>query len=159
MDKMTPLEKKIRDNFNRIPEKEYSSKYIEICESLRPILVENSNQNISSYILKKMLNSDTLSPKETLYVLHKLIVIDTTSGNIVNTLKLTIDYLKLAEDTNSIYDINRAKIGLSFIFNSLGAINRAITVLESIDINSISYPNGNRNKAMINFNYYFYSFL
>ena len=150
--KMTSLEKKIWNNFNKIPEKEYPLKYIEICESLRPILVENSNQNIPSYILKKMLNSDTLSPKQTLYVLHKLIVVDTTSGNIVNTLKLTIDYLKLAEDTNSIYDVNRAKIGLSFIFNSLGAVNRAIIVLESIDINSINYPNGNRNKAMINFN-------
>ncbi|MGL5367416.1 MAG: diguanylate cyclase domain-containing protein [Cetobacterium somerae] len=152
VDKMTPLEKKIWDNFNRIPKKEYPLKYIEICESLRPVLVENSNQDVPSYILKKILSSNTLSPKEALYVLHKLIVVDTTSGNVVNTLKLTIDYLKLAEDTNSIYDINRAKIGLSFIFNSLGAVNRAISVLESIDINSINYPNGNRNKAMINFN-------
>lgn len=51
---MTSLEKKIWNNFNKIPEKEYPLKYIEICESLRPILVENSNQNIPSYILKKM---------------------------------------------------------------------------------------------------------
>ncbi|MHA4988053.1 GGDEF domain-containing protein [Cetobacterium somerae] len=153
--KITPLEKKVLDNFNRIPKKEYPLKYIEICESFRPILVENSGQNIPSFILNKILSSKTLSPKQTLYILSKLLVLDTTSGNLVNTLKLNINYLKLAEEVNSNYDINRAKIGLSIIFNSLGGTQIAIEMLESIDLTKDS---NYKNKAMVNYNlaeYYF----
>ena len=81
------------------------------------------------------------------------------SGNIVNTIKITIEYLNLAEELNSEYDIARAKIGLSSIISSLGGYETAITLLENINFNDKQFLLINRIKISYYFhlaeNYYF----
>ena len=74
------------------------------------------------------------------------------SGNIVNTIKITIEYLNLAEELNSEYDIARAKIGLSSIISSLGGYETAITLLENINFNDKQFLLINR----IKISYYFH---
>lgn len=156
---LSPLEKEILNKFKRIPKNEYSHKYKEIAENNRPLLDLHLEENIGAYILKTLLNSNQLSPEQRLYILNKLRIIDSLSGNIVNTIKITIEYLNLAEELNSEYDIVRAKIGLSSIISSLGGYETAIVLLENINLADKNFPLINRTKISYYFhlaeNYYF----
>lgn len=156
---LSPLEKEILNKFKRIPKNEYSHKYKEIAENNRPLLDLHLEENIGAYILKTLLNSNQLSPEQRLYILNKLRIIDSLSGNIVNTIKMTIEYLNLAEELNSEYDIVRAKIGLSSIISSLGGYETAIVLLENINLADKNFPLINRTKISYYFhlaeNYYF----
>ncbi|MHA4988147.1 diguanylate cyclase domain-containing protein [Cetobacterium somerae] len=136
--KLSPLENSIWKKFNKIPPKNYSKLYKEIAENNRPLLINTSEQNLGAYILNELLNSNQLSPKEELYILNKLRVIDIQSGNTVNNIKLTIRYLNLAEDLNSEYDIVRAKIALSSILFNLGGGNSSIHILKNIDLSKVN---------------------
>lgn len=151
IDKLTPLEKEVWDKFKKIPKNEYPRKYREIAENNRVLLNINSTENVGAYILKEVLKSGTLSPKDELYILNKLRVLDSSSGNIVNIIKLTMDYLNLAEDLNSEYDVIRAKISLSWIFTNLEGYDTAIKILNKIDIKSKNLPEALRIKASKNF--------
>ncbi|WP_407535925.1 GGDEF domain-containing protein [Cetobacterium somerae] len=148
-DKLIPLEKEVWDKFQKIPKNQSSSKYEEIAENNRVLLNLRSRQNIGAYILKKVLNSGELSPKARLFTLNKLRVLDATSGNIVNSIKLTMEYLNLAEELNSEHDIIRAKISLSSIFNSLGGHETSIKILQDIDIENKDFPNVSRTAISI----------
>lgn len=75
--------------------------------------------------LSPLENSNQLSPKEELYILNKLRVIDIQSGNTVNNIKLTIRYLNLAEDLNSEYDKDYNE--------SIKYLNRVCELIESED--------------------------
>ena len=156
---LSPLEKEVLNKFKKIPKNEYSYKYREIAENNRPLLDLHLEDNIGVYILKTLLNSNQLSSEQRLYILNKLRVIDSLSGNIVNTIKITIEYLNLAEELNSEYDIARAKIGLSSIISSLGGYETAITLLENINFNDKQFLLINRIKISYYFhlaeNYYF----
>lgn len=146
------LEKEILDKFNKIPENEYSYRYKEIAENNRPLLDIYSDQNVGAYILKIILNSNQLSPEQKLYILNKLQVLDSSSGNIVNNIKLTIEYLNLAENLNSEYHIIKAKIDLSSVIKSLGGYKTAINILENINFENKNFPLINRLKI----SYYFH---
>ncbi|MGL5612087.1 hypothetical protein [Cetobacterium sp.] len=87
---LSPLEKEVLNKFKKIPKNEYSYKYREIAENNRPLLDLHLEDNIGVYILKTLLNSNQLSSEQRLYILNKLRVIDSLSGNIVNTIKITI---------------------------------------------------------------------
>ena len=156
---LSSLEKEVLNKFKKIPKNEYSHKYKEIAENNRPLLDLHLEENIGAYILKTLLNSNQLSPEQRLYILNKLRVIDSLSGNIVNTIKITIEYLNLAEELNSEYDIVRAKIGLSSIISSLGGYETAIILLENINLADKNFPLINRTKISYYFhlaeNYYF----
>lgn len=151
IDKLTPLEKEVWDKFKKIPKNEYPRRYREIAENNRVLLNINSTENVGAYILKEVLKSGTLSPKDELYLLNKLRVLDSSSGNIVNIIKLTMDYLNLAEDLSSEYDVIRAKISLSWIFTNLEGYDTAIKILNKIDIKSKNLPEALRIKASKNF--------
>lgn len=142
--KLTPLEKEVWDKFQKIPKSQYSSKYEEIAENNRVLLNLRSKQNIGAYILRKVLNIGELSPKARLFTLNKLRVLDATSGNIVNSIKLTMEYLNLAEELNSEQDVIRAKISLASIFNNLGEHDTSIKILQAIDIENKDFPNVSR---------------
>lgn len=148
-DKLTPLEKDVWDKFQKIPPKEYPTKYEEIAENNRVLLDIRSKQNIGAYILKKVLNSGKLSPEAELFLLNKLRVLDVNSGNIVNSIKLTMEYLNLAEELNSESDIVRAKAALAAIFNSLGGHETSIKILKDIDIENKDFPDISRVKISI----------
>lgn len=139
MTKLTPLQKEVWDKFQQIPKNEYNSRYEEIAENNRVLLNLRSKENIGAYILKQVLSSGNLSPKAELFILNKLRVLDATSGNIVNSIKLTMEYLNLAEELNSEPDIVRAKIALSSIFNSLGGHEISIKILKDIDIENKNF--------------------
>lgn len=144
MTKLTPLQKEVWDKFKQIPKNEYSSRYEDIAENNRVLLNLRSKQNIGAYILKQLLNSGELSPKAELFILNKLRVLDATSGNIVNSIKLTMEYLNLSEELESEADIVRAKISLSSIFNSLGGHEISIKILKDIDIENQNFPDISR---------------
>ena len=156
---LSSLEKEVLNKFKKISKNEYSHKYKEIAENNRPLLDLHLEENIGAYILKTLLNSNQLSPEQRLYILNKLRVIDSLSGNIVNTIKITIEYLNLAEELNSEYDIVRAKIGLSSIISSLGGYETAIILLGNINLADKNFPLINRTKISYYFhlaeNYYF----
>ena len=139
MTKLTPLQKEVWDKFQQIPKNEYNSRYEEIAENNRVLLNLRSKENIGAYILKQVLSSGNLSPKAELFILNKLRVLDATSGNIVNSIKLTMEYLNLAEELNSEPDIVRAKIALSSVFNSLGGHEISIKILKDIDIENKNF--------------------
>ena len=128
------------DKFQKIPVYEYSSKYEEIAENNRVLLNAPSSENIGAYILKKVLKNGELSPQAKLFVLNKLRVLDASSGNIVNSIKITMESLNLAEELNSEHDIIRAKIALSSIFNSLGGHETSIEILKDINIEDKNLP-------------------
>lgn len=67
-------------------------------------------------------------------------------GNILNTIKITIEYLDLAERLNSHYDIAMAKIGLSSTINSLGGHHTAINILNNLNLKNENFPQINRVK-------------
>ena len=136
---LTPLQKEVWDKFQQIPKSEYNSRYEEIAENNRVLLNLRSKENVGAYILKQVLSSGNLSPKAELFILNKLRVLDATSGNIVNSIKLTMEYLSLAEELNSEPDIVRAKIALSSIFNSLGGHEISIKILKDIDIENKNF--------------------
>lgn len=138
--KITPLEKEVWDKFQKIPVHEYSSNYEMIAENNRVLLNIPSSENIGAYILKKVLKSGKLSPKAQLFILNKLRVLDASSGNIVNSIKITMESLNLAEDLNSKHDIIKAKIALSSIFNRLGGHETSIKMLKDIDIENQKFP-------------------
>ena len=140
IENLTPLEKDIWDKFMAIPTNEYHYRYAEIVENNRVLLNLSSERNIGIYILKQLLDSGELSPKSRLFILNKLRVLDSSSDNIVNTIKLTMDYLNLAEELNSEYDIIRAKIALSWIFTNLEGYKAAINILTDIDIKNKNFP-------------------
>ncbi|MGL6066346.1 MAG: GGDEF domain-containing protein [Cetobacterium sp.] len=148
---LSVLEKKILADFEAIPENEYFYRYKEIAENNRLLLTSNSENNIGAYILRALLNSDKLSPEKQLYILNKLRVIDSLSGNVVNNIKITIEYFNLAEELNSEYDIATAKIGLSSIISSLGSHRTAISILKSIDFKNDKIPLINRLKILQHF--------
>lgn len=160
IEQLTPLEKEILDQFEKIPKNKYASKYKEIVENCRVLLNLNSERNTGVYILKKLLASDQLTPSGRLFVLDKLRILDTSSGNVVNTIKSTIEYLNLAEKLNSDHDIVRAKISLSWIFTNLEGYKAAIDLLNSIDrdIKNMNFPEISRIKCSLYFylaeNYY-----
>lgn len=139
IENLTPLEKDIWDKFMAIPTNEYHYRYAEIVENNRVLLNLSSERNIGIYILKQLLDSGELSPKSRLFILNKLRVLDSSSDNIVNTIKLTMDYLNLAEELNSEYDIIRAKIALSWIFTNLEGYKAAINILTDIDIKNKNF--------------------
>lgn len=144
-DKLTPLEKDIWNKFQKIPKSEYNTKYEEIAENNRVLLKTSSNDNnIGAYILKIVLNSGELSPKARLFILNKLRVLDASSGNIVDSIKITMESLNLAEELNSESDIIKAKIALSSIFNSLGGHQSSIKILQDIDIENKDFPGVSR---------------
>lgn len=149
MTKLTPLQKEVWDKFQQIPKNEYNSRYEEIAENNRVLLNLRSKENIGAYILKQVLNSDELSPKAKLFTLNKLRVLDATSGNIVNSIKLTMEYLNLVEELGSEADIVRAKISLSSIFNSLGGHETSIKILQDIDIENKNFPGASRTAISI----------
>ncbi|MGL5520431.1 MAG: hypothetical protein ACRDA2_00025, partial [Cetobacterium sp.] len=138
--KLTPLEKEVWEKFEKIPKSEYSFRYEEIAENNRVLLNIHSKENIGAYILKEVLNSDELSPNAKLYILNKLRVLDATTGNIVNSIKLTMEYFNLAEELGSEADIIRAQIALSSIFNSLGGHEISIKILQDINIENKNFP-------------------
>ncbi len=146
LNKLLPLEKEVLDNFKKIPKNEYSYKYKEIIENNRSLLNLHSRQNVGAYILKSILNSNELLPEQRLYTLNKLRIIDMLSGNIVETIKITIEYLDLAKDLNSEYDVARAKIGLSSIISSLGGNKTTIAMLKHINLENKSFDSINRVK-------------
>lgn len=146
---LTPLQKEVWDKFQQIPKSEYNSRYEEIAENNRVLLNLRSKENVGAYILKQVLSSGNLSPKAELFVLNKLRVLDATSGNIVNSIKLTMEYLNLAEELNSEPDIVRAKISLSSIFNSLGGHEISIKILKDIDIENKKFPGASRTAISI----------
>lgn len=141
---LTPLQKEVWDKFQQIPKSEYNSRYEEIAENNRVLLNLRSKENVGAYILKQVLSSGNLSPKAELFILNKLRVLDATSGNIVNSIKLTMEYLSLAEELDSEPDIIRAKIALSSIFNSLGGHEISIKILKDIDIENQNFPDISR---------------
>lgn len=144
--KLSLLEKQILEDFEKISPNQYSSKYIKIAENNRALLNIYSEQNVGVYILKKLLNSKKLTPSQSLYILNKLRVLNASSDNIVDNIKLTIEYLELAETLQSEYDISRAKIGLSSIIKSLGGYKTAITILDNIDLENKNFDLVNRIK-------------
>lgn len=140
LDNLSPLEKEVWDKFQKIPENEYSSRYEEIAENNRVLLNIHSKENIGAYILKQVLINGNLSPKAELFILNKLRVLDGISGNIVNSIKLTIEYFNLAEELDSEVDATRAQIGLASIFNGLGGYNTAIKILQDLNIENKNFP-------------------
>ncbi|MCQ9626155.1 GGDEF domain-containing protein [Cetobacterium somerae] len=138
--KLTPLEEIAWEKFQKIPVNEYSYRYEEIAENNRVLLNEPFNENIGAYILKRVLKDGDLSPQAKLFVLNKLRVLDASSGNIVNSIKITMESLNLAEELNSEHDIIKAKIALSSIFNSLGGHNISIQILKDIHIENKDLP-------------------
>ncbi|MGL4862889.1 MAG: GGDEF domain-containing protein [Cetobacterium sp.] len=146
---LTPLEKTVWNKFKKIPKNQYSFKYKEIAENNRVLLNNRSKENIGAYILREVLSSGELSPKGKLYILNKLRIFDATSGNIVNTIKLTVESLNLAEDINSEYDIIRSQIALTSIFSSLGGYDTAIKILNDINIQEKNFPEILRIKTSI----------
>ncbi|MGL5356947.1 MAG: diguanylate cyclase [Cetobacterium sp.] len=145
---LSVLEKKILADFEAIPKNEYFYRYKEIAENNRLLLTSNSENNIGAYILRALLNSSELSPEKQLYVLNKLRVVDSLSGNVVNNIKITIEYFNLAEELNSEYDIATAKIALGSIISSLGSHRTAISILKSIDFKNDKIPLINRLKIL-----------
>ncbi|MCQ8212079.1 GGDEF domain-containing protein [Cetobacterium somerae] len=156
---LTPLEKKVLDEFNKIPKSEYPHRYKEIAENNRVLLNSISERNLGAFILKQLLNSDNLSPEARLYLLNKLRVLDASSGNIANAIKITMDYYNLAEELNSQYDIARAKIALGAIFSSLGGYETSIKILTEINLEDKEFPEILRLKTSLYLylaeNYYF----
>lgn len=148
--KLTPLEKDVWDKFQEIPKSEYNTRYEEIAENNRVLLkISSNNNNIGAYILKIVLSSGELSPKARLFILNKLRVLDASSGNIVDSIKITIESLNLAEELNSESDIIKAKIALSSIFNSLGGHQSSIKILQDIDIENKNFPGVSRVKISL----------
>ena len=156
---LTPIELGVWEKFEKIPAHKYSIYYKEIAENNRVLLNSSSSQKIGIYILKKVLNDGDLSPQEKLFILNKLRALVASSENIVNTIKISIEYLNLAEDLNSEYDIVRAKIALSSIFLSLGGFETSIKLLDELDIENKNFPEIDRIKCSINLylaeNYFF----
>lgn len=148
-DKLTPLEKEVWNKFQQIPKKEYSYKYKEIAENNRVLLNNYSSENIGAYILKEILDSGELSPKKRLFILNKLRVLDAPTGNIVNSIKLTMESLNLAEKLGAEHDIIKAKIALSSIFNNLGGHEISIKILQDIDIENQNFPDISRTKVSL----------
>ena len=149
-EKLSPLEKDIWDKFQEIPKSEYNAKYKEIAENNRVLLnIFSKENNIGAYILKIVLNSGELSPKARLFILNKLRVLDASSGNIVDSIKITMDSLNLAEELNSESDIVKAKIALSSIFNNLGGHESSIKILQDIDIENKNFPEVSRVKISL----------
>lgn len=156
---LTPLEYKVLKKFNSIPVEEYSFRYKEIAENNRVFLNSPIERDIGVYILKKLLASNRLDSQGKLFILNKLIVLISSSENIVDTIKLTIEYLNLAEDSKSNLDIMRAKLSLSSIFTSLGGYETSIDILNTMDITNQNFPEILRIKSSLYLylseNYYF----
>ncbi|MGL5279630.1 MAG: GGDEF domain-containing protein [Cetobacterium sp.] len=146
---LTPLEKEVWNKFQKIPKNEYAYRYREIVENNRVLLNIPQQQNVGAYILKEVLNSGVLLPKAELFVLNKLRILDATSGDVVNAMKLAMECLNLAEELEDEHGVIRAKIGLSSIFNTLGGHETSIKMLSDIDINNKDFPEISRTKISI----------
>ena len=159
IDKLSPLEQEIWNKFEKIPKSQYEDRYKEIAENNRALLSSVSERTLGAHILKTLLSSGALSPEARLFILNKLRVLDASSGNIVNAIKLTMDYYNLSEDLNSEYDTIRAKIALGSIFISLGGYETSIKILNEIDLENKTFPEILRAKVSLYFylaeSYYF----
>ena len=89
--KLTVLEKSVLEQFENIKEREYNSRYDEVVEIARPLLNSENGVELGSYMLGKLLLSDQLSPKNSLFVLNKLRVLKMRRQNLLESIRYCLE--------------------------------------------------------------------
>ncbi|WP_047396350.1 GGDEF domain-containing protein [Cetobacterium sp. ZOR0034] len=146
--KLTVLEKSVLEQFENIKEREYNSRYDEVVEIARPLLNSENGVELGSYMLGKLLLSDQLSPKNSLFVLNKLRVLKMRRQNFLESIRYCLEYIKLAKYVDSDYDVDRGKMGLSIIISSLNGYEISNEILESILKEERNYKDSNQVKIV-----------
>ncbi|MGL5412583.1 MAG: hypothetical protein ACRC1R_09105 [Cetobacterium sp.] len=106
-----------------------------------------SKQNIGAYILKQLLNSGELSPKAELFILNKLRVLDATSGNIVNSIKILQD---IDIENKNFPGASRTAIStyLYLVENECGNYKINVLILKNLLEARLYIISGNKEKAL-----------
>lgn len=145
---LNSLEKNILENFKKIDIKDYNTKYYDIAENIRLILNSPNGIEVGSYILEKIIVSEKLSDKNTLYILNKLRVLKMRDKNLLESIRYTLEYIKLAKYLDSTYDIDRGKMGLSVIISSLNGYEISNDLLLEILSENRKYQDYNQVKIL-----------
>lgn len=141
---LSKIEVKLLDDFKKISPQKYPELYMSIVEKNRVLLDKTTDYKVPNFILKELLQSEYLGSREKLYILNKLRILNSSSINILNSIKYTIEYLKLGTLLKSQYDIDRAKIALASIFSSLNGKESSIKLLLEVKNEKNMYELKNR---------------
>ncbi|MGL4366159.1 MAG: hypothetical protein ACRCSJ_06525, partial [Cetobacterium sp.] len=104
--KLTSLEKEVLNQFEAVKKREYNLKCDKVVEMIRPLLNSENGVELGSYILGKLLLSEQLSSKNSLFVLNKLRVLKMRRQNFLESIRYCLEYIKLAKYTDSDYDVD-----------------------------------------------------
>ncbi|WP_297488974.1 GGDEF domain-containing protein [uncultured Cetobacterium sp.] len=141
---LSKIEVKLLDDFKKIAPPKYPELYMSIVEKNRVLFDKTTDYKVPNFILKELLQSEYLDSREKLYILNKLRILNSSSINILNSIKYTIEYLKLATLLKSQYDIDRAKIALASILSGLNGKESAIKLLLEVKKEKNMYEFKNR---------------
>ncbi|MGX6591687.1 diguanylate cyclase [Cetobacterium ceti] len=131
-DNLSDKEREILLNFKNIPKYKYKKKYIEIAESIRPILGSENGYTIGSIILEDILLNGELSNEEKLYILNKLRILKNNPYNLVENIQCTMEYIQLGQFVGDRYHIAKGKVALATIFSGLKGYEIANKILEEV---------------------------
>ncbi|WP_293722322.1 GGDEF domain-containing protein [uncultured Cetobacterium sp.] len=146
--KLTSLEKEVLNQFEAIKKREYNLKCDKVVEMIRPLLNSENGVELGSYILGKLLLSEQLSSKNSLFVLNKLRVLKMRRQNFLESIRYCLEYIKLAKYTDSDYDVDRGKMGLSIIISSLNGYEISNQILREIIKENQNYKGSNQVKIV-----------
>lgn len=146
--KLTPLERKVLNNFKNIKPSNYNTKYDEIAESIRPILNNENGVELGSYILEKLIINENLNDKNKLYIFNKLRVLKARNDNLLDSIRYNLEYIKFAKYLDSAYDVDRGKIGLSIIISGLNGYEVSNNLLSEILEEKRDYKDYNQVKIL-----------
>ena len=141
---LSKIEVELLNNFKKIAPPKYPELYMSIVEKNRVLFDKTTDYKVPNFILKELLQSEYLDSREKLYILNKLRILNSSSINILNSIKYTIEYLKLATLLKSQYDIDRAKIALASILSGLNGKESAIKLLLEVKKEKNMYEFKNR---------------
>lgn len=146
--KLTSLEKEVLNQFEAVKKREYNLKCDKVVEMIRPLLNSENGVELGSYILGKLLLSEQLSSKNSLFVLNKLRVLKMRRQNFLESIRYCLEYIKLAKYTDSDYDVDRGKMGLSIIISSLNGYEISNQILREIIKENQNYKGSNQVKIV-----------
>lgn len=106
--------------FHSIDKKDYSKEYINIAESIRPLLQQGYGYNMALFILSSLYNSDQLTPVEEIYVLEKIMCLQQLTHDNIGAIKTLFSYMELAKQINQKYYYYYGKLHFAIIANNLG---------------------------------------
>lgn len=125
-------QKKIIEDFETLERKDYNQNYCKIVEQTRSILKDKNGIHLSSYMLEKLVLSETLSGERLLYILNRLRLLKIYNFSLIESIEYSLEYIKLAKYLGLNYDVDRGKIGLAVIIANLDGYNISNEILLNI---------------------------